>query len=251
MREGFHWAGPLMQRSGQLAKRYSDFTKARMKLLLAEDESALADWLVRTLTQSGNQVDWVADGRLVRRALRASRYDALILDLGLPGLAGEDVLQSLRDEDDPVPILILTARDTLAERVSTLKAGADDFLAKPFEVEELEARLLALVRRAKGRESTRFACGDLSFDASTKRFEVRHEPLTLTAREHGVLRALVQSGGEPLTKRELLDRVFSDDSDVHPEAVEVLIHRLRKRLTGTGVQISTLRGLGYLLEIAV
>lgn len=220
-----------------------------MRLLLAEDESALADWLVRTLAQGGNQVDWVADGRLVRRALRSTRYDALILDLGLPGLAGEEVLHSLRDEDDPVPILILTARDTLAERVSTLRAGADDFLAKPFEVEELEARLLALVRRARGREPTRLVCGDLSFDATTKRFEVGHSPLSLTAREHAVLKAMIHSGGEPLTKHELMDRVFTNDSDVHPEAIEVLIHRLRKRLAGTGVQIATLRGLGYLLEV--
>lgn len=221
-----------------------------MKLLLAEDESALADWLVRTLAQSGNQVDWVADGRLVRRALRSTQYDALILDLGLPGLSGEDVLQNLRDEDDPVPILILTARDTLAERVSTLRAGADDFLAKPFEVEELEARLLALVRRARGRELTRYVCGSLSFDAGTRRFEVGHEPLAVTAREHAVLRVLIQSGGEPLTKRELLDKVFPEYSDVHPEAIEVCIHRLRKRLAGTGVQITTLRGIGYLLEAA-
>lgn len=221
-----------------------------MRLLLAEDESALADWLVRTLAQGGNQVDWVADGRLVRRALRAERYDALILDLGLPGLAGDEVLKSLREDDDPVPILILTARDTLAERVSTLKAGADDFLAKPFEVEELEARLLALTRRARGREMRRFTCGNLTFDATTKRFEAGNAPLTLTAREHAMLRTLIQSGGEPLTKRELLDRVFPDDSTVQAEAIEVLIHRLRKRLAGTGVQIATLRGLGYLLEPA-
>jgi len=219
-----------------------------MKLLLAEDESALADWLVRTLGQSGSEVDWVADGRLVRRALRSTRYDALILDLGLPGLAGEDVLQGLRHDEDPVPILILTARDSLAQRVSTLRAGADDFLAKPFEVEELEARLQALVRRAKGHEITRLVCGDLSFDALTKRFEVRYERLSLSAREHAVLRTLMQSGGAPLTKRDLLLQVFADDSDVHPEAIEVLVHRLRKRLTGSGARISTLRGLGYVLE---
>lgn len=229
---------------------HSKLNERPMKLLLAEDESALADWLVRTLGQSGNDVDWVADGRLVRRALRSTRYDALILDLGLPGLAGEDVLQGLRDDEEAVPILILTARDTLAERVSTLNAGADDFLAKPFEVEELEARLHALVRRAKGREITRLMCGDLCFDAATKRFEVRYELLSLSAREHAVLKTLIQSGGEPLTKRDLLHRVFADDSDVHPEAIEVLVHRLRKRLAGSGAQISTLRGLGYLLEVA-
>ncbi len=221
-----------------------------MRLLLAEDESALADWLVRTLAQSDYQVDWVADGRMVRRALRATRYDALILDLGLPGLSGQDVLADLRENDERLPILILTARDTLAERVSTLKVGADDFLAKPFEIEELEARLVALIRRARGREFSKFACGQLSYDAVTKRFQVGLEPLNLTAREHAVLRTLIQSTGEPLSKREILERVFSDERDVHPEAIEVLVHRLRKRLIGSSVQITTLRGLGYVLEVA-
>ncbi|MCD2514458.1 response regulator [Comamonas endophytica] len=221
-----------------------------MRLLLAEDESALADWLVRTLAQSGFQVDWVADGRLVRRALRATRYDALILDLGLPGLAGEEVLLSLREDEDPVPILILTARDTLAQRVATLRAGADDFLAKPFEVEELEARLQALIRRARGREATRFSCGQLVYDTQTRRFECGLEAFMLTPREHALLATLIQARGQPLGRRELLERVFVGDSEVSPEAVEVLIHRLRKRLLPTGTQIATLRGLGYVLEAA-
>lgn len=219
-----------------------------MRLLLAEDESALADWLVRALGQSGCQVDWVADGRLVRRALRTTRYDALILDLGLPGLAGHDVLEALRADDQHLPIIILTARDTLAERVSTLTAGADDFLAKPFEIEELEARLLALVRRSRGRETVRFACGNLSYDATSKRFQVGKAALVLSAREHAMLRTLIQAAGQPLSKKDILDKVFTDDSDVHPEAVEVLVHRLRKRLVDSGTQIVTLRGLGYVLE---
>ncbi|PZP91529.1 MAG: DNA-binding response regulator [Variovorax paradoxus] len=221
-----------------------------MRLLLAEDESALADWLVRALAQSGCGVDWVADGRLVRRALRSQPYDALILDLGLPGLDGHDVLADLRASDEHLPVLILTAQDSLTQRVGTLKAGADDFLAKPFELEELEARLLALVRRARGPELSRFACGSLSYDTNTKRFMLGHEPLALTAREHSVLRTLIQRVGEPLSKREILERAFSSESDVHPEAVEVLVHRLRKRLAAADVQIATLRGLGYVLEAA-
>ncbi|MBQ1765966.1 MAG: response regulator [Aquincola sp.] len=219
-----------------------------MRLLLAEDESALADWLVRALAQSGYQVDWVADGRLVRRAIRAQRYDALILDLGLPGLAGHDVLESLREDQEHLPIIILTARDTLAERVATLTAGADDFLAKPFDLEELEARLLALVRRSRGREAARLSCGQLSYDTVAKRFQVGREALALSAREHALLRTLIQAPGQPLAKKDILDKVFPDDADVHPEAVEVLIHRLRKRLVGSGTQIVTLRGLGYVLE---
>lgn len=221
-----------------------------MRILLAEDETELATWLVKALGQNDFQVDWVNDGRMVRRSLKATRYDALILDLGLPSLDGHDVLSDLREADQRLPVLILTARDTLRERVDCLHAGADDFLAKPFDVAELEARLTALIRRSRGQEHPRFACGPLSYDSALKQFRVQHEPLNLTPREHAVLRALIQHPGEPLSKRELLERVFSDEQDVHPEAIEVLIHRIRKRLENTPVRVTTLRGLGYLLELA-
>lgn len=220
-----------------------------MRILLAEDERELATWLVRALQQSGFQVDWVDDGRLVRRSLKATPYDALILDLGLPGLGGHEVLADLRDADQRLPVLVLTARDSLMERVSSLNEGADDFLAKPFEVAELEARLMALIRRARGSDRPRFTCGPLIFDAASKQFTLGHEPLALTPREHAVLRALIQRSGEPLSKQEILDRVFSDEVEVNPEVVEVLVHRLRKRLDASAVRITTLRGLGYLLEV--
>ncbi len=219
-----------------------------MRILLAEDERELAHWLVKALEQSDFQVDWVDDGRMVQRSLKSTRYDALILDLGLPGLGGHDVLTDLRDADQRIPILILTARDSLMERVSSLREGADDFLAKPFEVEELEARLMALIRRARGSDHPRFACGPLVFDAANKQFMLQHEALSLTPREHAVLRTLIQRSGEPMSKQEILDRVFSDEQDVHPEAIEVLVHRLRKRLAHSAVRITTLRGLGYVLE---
>lgn len=219
-----------------------------MRILLAEDESELANWLVRALEQGGFQVDWVNDGRMVRVSLKATRYDALILDLGLPGLDGHDVLSDLREADHRLPVLVLTARDSLMERVSTLRQGADDFLAKPFELAELEARLMALIRRARGSEHPRLACGPLSYDPNSKQFTLSHEALALTPREHAALLALIQHSGEPLSKQEVLERVFSDEQDVHPEAIEVLIHRLRKRLANSPVRISTLRGLGYVLE---
>lgn len=221
-----------------------------MRILLAEDERELATWLIRALEQSDFHVDWVDDGRLVRRSLKATRYDALILDLGLPGVGGHDVLADLRAADQRLPVLILTARDSLIERVSSLHEGADDFLAKPFELAELEARLVALIRRARGSDHSRFACGPLVYDSGSKRFTLASEALALTPREHAVLRALIQHSGEPLSKLEILERVFSDDHDVHPEAVEVLVHRLRKRLEASTVRITTLRGLGYLLESA-
>lgn len=219
-----------------------------MRILLAEDEHELAVWLVRALAQSDFQVDWVNDGRMVRRSLKATRYDALILDLGLPGLGGHDVLADLRDADQRLPVLILTARDSLMERVSSLHEGADDFLAKPFELAELEARLVALIRRSRGSDHPRFTCGPLVYDTASKQFSLAHQPLSLTPREHAVLRTLIQRSGEPLSKQEILERVFSDEQDVHPDAIEVLVHRLRKRLQASPVAIKTLRGLGYVLE---
>lgn len=219
-----------------------------MRILLVEDESELATWLARALAQSGFVVDWVNAARLVHGAMEQTRYDALVLDLGLPDRDGHAVLSELRRADARLPILILTARDSLIERVSTLNEGADDFLAKPFEVSELEARLLALIRRARGADRPRFACGPLVYDAGSRQFLLRDEPLALSPREHATLRALIQRSGEPLSKRDILERVFSDEQDVQPEAVEVLVHRLRKRLDASGVRIVTVRGLGYVLE---
>ena len=219
-----------------------------MRILLAEDEPDLANWLVRALQQSMFQVDWVDDGRMVRRSLKATRYDALVLDLGLPGIGGHEVLANLRDAGHTLPVLVLTARDSLMERVRSLHEGADDFLAKPFELAELEARLVALVRRARGGEHARLACGPLVYDPGTRQFMLSHVALPLTPREHAVLRALIQRSGEPLSKQDILDRVFSDEQEVNPEVIEVLVHRLRKRLAHTGLQITTLRGLGYVLE---
>jgi two-component system response regulator TctD len=219
-----------------------------MRILLAEDENELGNWLTKALAQSAFQVDWVNDGRMVRRSLRTTRYDALILDLGLPGLSGHDVLSDLREADERLPVLILTVRDSLLERVNCLHGGADDFLAKPFELRELEARLTALIRRSRGQEYPRFACGPLNYDSAAKQFRLLHEPIALSPREHAVLRALIQHSGEALSKRELIERVFSDEQDVNPEAIEVLVHRLRIRLEASPVRITTLRGLGYLLE---
>jgi len=219
-----------------------------MRILLVEDEKPLADWLVKALGQNDFVVDWIDDGRLVLNQLAATRYDAMILDLGLPGLGGHEVLARLRDADSRVPVLVLTARDSLMERVSTLHEGADDFLAKPFELQELEARLIALIRRSRGREQPRFACGPLVYDAASKLFTLDREPLALSPREHAVLRTLIQHSGEPMSKQEILERLFSDEQDVRPEAIEVLVHRLRRRIESGKVRITTLRGLGYVLE---
>lgn len=219
-----------------------------MRILLVEDEQALGTWLSKALEHAGIQVDWLDNGLLADRALQHGDYDALVLDLGLPSMDGRMVLQRLRERDQRLPTLILTAQDALDIRVAALHAGADDFLLKPFALAELEARLHALVRRARGSEHARHACGPLIYDSGRKQFQLAGQVLSLSPRELSVLRVLILRSGEPLSKAQILERVFSDDEDVHPEAVEVFIYRLRKRLDGKGVRIVTLRGLGYVLE---
>ena len=220
-----------------------------MRILLAEDEHALGQWLCKALEQSGFRVDWRDDGRLVTLALKDHDYDAMVLDLGLPGRSGQDILRALRAQDSRLPVLVLTARDSLADRVNTLNEGADDFLAKPFALAELEARLTALVRRARGSEHPRFSCGNLQFDAVTRQFSLNSEILHLSPREHAALKSMIQRSGEPMSREQLMNRVFSDEEDVQPSAMDVLMHRLRKRLEHSGVRIHTYRGLGYALEV--
>lgn len=219
-----------------------------MRILLAEDEQELANWLSLALKQNGFHVDWVNDGRLVEPSLLKMQYDALILDLGLPGIDGYTVLKHIRKADQQLPVLILTAQDSVPSRVNTLKGGADDFVAKPFSIDELEARLIALIRRARGTDHPRLSCGPLVYDPTTRQFFLSDQPLSLPRREYALLLALIQKPGVPLSKQQIYDRVFEDEVDAMPEAVEVLIYRTRKRIEHSSVQIVTLRGLGYILE---
>lgn len=220
-----------------------------MRILLVEDESELAHWLSRSLARHGGfVVDWADDGELAERRLGVEEFDAIVLDLGLPGMNGHTFLTRLRARDDRTPVLVLTARDSLAERIDTLHEGADDFLRKPFVVEELEARLIALIRRSRGREHPRWSLGALSFDVAAQRFTVGGQNLALSPREFAVLKVLIQKSGEPISKQQILDRIASDHKEINIEAVEVLVHRLRKKLVNTGTQIETLRGMGYCLE---
>jgi two-component system response regulator TctD len=220
-----------------------------MRILLVEDETELAHWLTRSLARHGGFVaDWADDAELAERRLAVEEFDAIILDLGLPGMDGHTFLARLRARDDRTPVLVLTARDSLAERIDTLHEGADDFLRKPFVIEELEARLVALIRRSRGREHPRLALGDLNLDTAAQRFTAAGQPLALSPREFAVLKVLIQRSGEPVSKQQILDRIESDDREINLEAVEVLVHRLRKKLVNTGTQIETLRGMGYCLE---
>ncbi|WP_062228577.1 response regulator [Aureimonas frigidaquae] len=218
------------------------------RILLVEDDPDLARWLKKSLEQLGFFVEWEEDGHMAKRRLGIDTFDAVVLDLGLPSLGGEAVLRARRSADDPTPVIVVTARDGLADRVSLLRDGADDFLGKPFAIEELEARLVALVRRSRGRANGLFTCGPLTFDERAQRFTVGDHPLALTPREHAVLRVLVRRLGEPVAKQDLLDHLVASDADLSLEAIEVIVHRLRRKLAETGVHIVTLRGLGYLLE---
>lgn len=221
-----------------------------MRVLLVEDEPELAHWLALSLQrQGGFLIEWANDGLLAYRRLKMEEFDAIVLDLGIPGMDGRTLLARLRDEDDRTPILVLTARDSLSQRVDTLESGADDFLPKPFMIEELSARLNALIRRSRGKDKPRMSCGSLHFDLHNHRFELKDGLLQLTPRETETLRVLMQRSGEPVAKQYILDRLTErGDDEIGVEAIEVLIHRLRKKLQRSDVQITTLRGIGYCLE---
>ena len=221
-----------------------------MRILLVEDEHSLGTWLSKALERAGIIVEWVDSARTALAAAREGAHDVIVLDLGLPDADGQDLLAELRRRDRRTPTLVLTARDALAEKVRAFQTGADDFLGKPFELEELQVRLHALLRRARGAEASRLACGPLSYDMVTRRFTLAAETLALSPREFAVLLVLLQHAGEPLSKQQILERVVADDKDIHPEAVEVIVHRLRKRLENSGLRIATYRGLGYALEAA-
>jgi two-component system response regulator TctD len=221
-----------------------------MRILLIEDEAELADWLMRALAQSGFVPDHAPDARTAEALLAATTYDALILDLGLPDKHGHAVLAALRDSGDRTPVLVLTAQGTINDKVRGLNLGADDFMAKPFALEELEARLVALVRRSHGRPQGTLRCGALAYDAQSRAFTLQGTLLSLTPREHAALTALLLRSGSPVSKSQLSAKVFPQERSVGPDAIELVLHRLRRKLGESDVRIITVRGLGYMLEEA-
>ena len=219
-----------------------------MRLLLVEDNRDLADWLSKTLRQASYVVDVVYDGEDVEHALAAGDHALIILDLALPRMGGMEVLKRLRARGTPVPVIVLTANASLDGRVKGLNEGADDYLAKPFQIEELEARIRVQLRRANDRTAPVISCGDLVFDTNTRLFSLAGATLSLTPREHAVLEQLVVKAGRTVSKAALSTAIYDFDTDADPSAIEIYVHRLRKKLEGARVQIATLRGLGYLLR---
>ncbi len=219
-----------------------------MRILLVEDHPELARWVAKALQGSGFAVDTIADGADADQMLSTEDYALVILDLTLPGLDGLEVLRRLRARKQTLPVLLLTARGDIAERVRGLNLGADDYMTKPFALEELEARVKALLRRGQAVDLPRLTCGPLVFDSSSRSFELRGKPLSLTRREAAVLEVLITRRGRAVSREHLFAQVFTFDDDVNPEAIEIYVHRVRRKLEGAEVKIRTLRGLGYLLE---
>ena len=219
-----------------------------LHLLLVEDDAPLADGLANSLRQSGYSVDWSANGRAADAALMTREYDLVILDLSLPGLDGFEVLRRLRAQNKPLPVLILSARDASAERVRGLDSGADDYLTKPFDLEELEARVRALIRRSQGIASAVIGCAGLSLDTKARRVLNKGEAVELTGREYALLELLVLRAGHVVSKQQIAESLCEWGDEISTGAIEIHIHRVRKKIDGAGVALRTLRGFGYMLE---
>ena len=220
-----------------------------MRILIVEDNPHLLRSLTLALAQ-GHVVDAVPDGAQADAVLRTERYDVVVLDLGLPKVDGLEVLRRLRARGDRTAVLVLTASGDTDDRVRGLDSGADDYLAKPFELTELEARLRALHRRSLGHAATVLQVGRLVYDSVARSFRIDGDRLALPPREHQVLEQLITRAGQPLRKRQLADAVSTLDESLNEDALEIYVHRLRRKLGGSGAVIHTLRGLGYVLEPA-
>jgi len=221
-----------------------------VRILIAEDDAILADGLTRSLRQSGCTVDAVKTGMEADAALTTGQFDVLILDLGLPRMGGLDVLKRLRARGSSMPVLILTAQDGVNDRVRGLDLGADDYLVKPFNLAELEARVRALCRRGQLNTTTVLRHGELVYDQVGKIAEVKGNPLDLSARELALLEIFLQRPGRMVSKEKIVDLMCQWGEEVSTNAVEVYIHRLRKKLEAGDVKILTVRGLGYCREKA-
>jgi two-component system response regulator TctD len=219
-----------------------------MRLLLVEDNKVLAEWLARTLRKQLYAVDWVENGADADFVLRTETYDLVLLDLALPKLGGHEVLRRLRERGNTTPVLVLTADNTTRSRVTELDHGADDYVAKPFDVDELEARIRVLLRRSAHVANPQIACGDLVFNGATREFTLTGKPLPLTPRERTVLEVLVMKAGSTVSKAALAQSLSSLEDGVSADAIEIYVHRLRKKLEGSDATIVTLRGLGYVLR---
>lgn len=219
-----------------------------MKILLVEDDRLLGDGIRAGLLQAGFAVDWAQDGRTAELALSGEAYDAVVLDLGLPRLSGMEVLARARAARNAVPVLILTARDTVPDRIAGLDAGADDYLVKPFDLGELQARLRALIRRSGQQAEPVLAHGALRLDPAARSASWQGQPVELSAREFAVLHTLLLNAGRVLSKAQLEGSLYGWGEEIESNAVEVFVHHLRRKLSPE--LIRTVRGVGYMIPKA-
>lgn len=218
-----------------------------MRVFLVEDDAELRDTLQFAFRNAGHGVDVVGDGETAASVLMADTYDLIVLDIGLPRMNGIELLRWLRERGDWTPVLILTAKDGVDHRVTGLDSGADDYLTKPFELKELEARVRALLRRAEGGRSILYN-GPLHFDTVNRQATFSGKVLNLSSRELAILEGLMQRAGQVVLKKRLIRQLGDWHSEIGSNAVEVYVHRLRRKLSPCGIQIHTMHGLGYLLE---
>ncbi|MFA6312433.1 MAG: response regulator [Sterolibacterium sp.] len=217
-----------------------------MRVLLVEDDPQLGDGLAAGLRQSGFAVDWLKDGVGADLALKTEKFDLVVLDLGLPRLSGMELLRRLRARKETLPVLILTARDAVADKIAGLDAGADDYLVKPIDLDELAARLRALTRRSGGRAAPKLVHGTLELDLATHQVSLAGQSVDLGTREFAILHALLENAGHVMTRAQLESSIYGWTDEPDSNAVEVHIHHLRRKL-GADL-IKTLRGVGYLIE---
>lgn len=217
-----------------------------MRILLVEDDPMIGEGVVDGLNAEGYAVDWVQDGNSALIALRTTAFSLVILDLGLPGKDGISVLQEVRAQRMHIPVLVTTARDTVSDRVKGLDAGADDYLIKPFDLDELSARIRALLRRSVGRSEPTIERGRLLIKPETREVFFNGQPVLLSSKEYALLVALADRAGVVLSRGQLEEKLYNWDSTVGSNAIEVHIHHLRKKLADDAIK--TVRGVGYLLE---
>lgn len=222
-----------------------------MRILLIEDNADLADAVIRRLRRSGHTVDWQADGLTASGLLEYERYDLVVLDIGLPRMDGISILERMRERGDDTPTLMLTARADIEDRVNALDVGADDYMGKPFDFREFEARCRALIRRRQVHSTSTVHVGALTLDHAARRLFLHGKPVELPRREYSLLEILVGHLGHVVEKQELASRLFGFDDSGGPNAVELYVGRLRKRLGSDVIRISTVRGVGYMAEAAV
>jgi len=223
-----------------------------LRILLVEDDVMLADAVTAALVQSAHVVDCARTGEEADHALTVTGYDLVILDVGLPKIDGFEVLRRLRQRRDKVPVLMLTVKDTLDDRVTGLDLGADDYLTKPFHLSELEARARALIRRSHSNASAEIVHGRLRLDTVGRRLYCDEQPIELSSREFAVVELMLMREGKVVTKQQILDNLYGWEDVTTSNAVEVFVYRLRKKLEACGadMNISTVRGMGYLIEKA-